>query len=86
MEDAVRRLSEIPAFNLFLNYNRVRTVPPKTVMIHADDLPNVMYYIVSGSVEVMIEDEDGKEMVLSYLNKGQFFGEMGLCTMSAGDR
>ncbi|MDG1462179.1 MAG: cAMP-activated global transcriptional regulator CRP, partial [Gammaproteobacteria bacterium] len=36
------------------------------------------YYIVSGSVEVMIEDEDGNEMVLAYLNKGQFFGEMGL--------
>ena len=26
----------------------------------------------------MIEDEDGNEMVLAYLNKGQFFGEMGL--------
>jgi CRP/FNR family cyclic AMP-dependent transcriptional regulator len=26
----------------------------------------------------MIEDEDGNEMVLSYLNKGEFFGEMGL--------
>ena len=32
----------------------------------------------SGSVEVMIEDEEGNEMVLAYLNKGQFFGEMGL--------
>ena len=47
-------------------------------MIHAGDLPDVMFYIVSGSVEVMIEDEDGNEMVLAYLNKGQFFGEMGL--------
>ena len=47
-------------------------------MIHAGDLPDVMYYIVSGSFEVMIEDEDGNEMVLAYLNKGQFFGEMGL--------
>ena len=27
---------------------------------------------------VSIEDEDGNEMVLAYLNKGQFFGEMGL--------
>ena len=26
----------------------------------------------------MIEDEEGNEMVLAYLNKGQFFGEMGL--------
>ena len=78
MEEAVRPLSEIPAINRFLSYCRVRTVPAKTVMIHAGDLPDVMFYIVSGSVEVMIEDEDGNEMVLAYLNKGQFFGEMGL--------
>jgi CRP/FNR family cyclic AMP-dependent transcriptional regulator len=26
----------------------------------------------------MVEDEEGNEMVLAYLNKGQFFGEMGL--------
>jgi CRP/FNR family cyclic AMP-dependent transcriptional regulator len=47
-------------------------------MIHAGDLPDSLYYIIDGSVEVMIEDEDGNEMVLAYLNKGQFFGEMGL--------
>ena len=68
----------MPAINRFLSYCRVRTVPSKTVMIHAGDLPDVLYYIVSGSVEVMIEDEEGNEMVLAYLNKGQFFGEMGL--------
>jgi len=78
MEKAVRPLSEIPAINRFLSYCRVRTVPAKTVMIHAGDLADVMFFIVSGSVEVMIEDEDGNEMVLAYLNKGQFFGEMGL--------
>jgi CRP/FNR family cyclic AMP-dependent transcriptional regulator len=27
---------------------------------------------------VLIEDEDGHEIVLAYLNKGDFFGEMGL--------
>ena len=48
------------------------------MIIHAGDLPDILYYIISGSVEVMIEDEDGNEMVLAYLNKGQFFGEMGL--------
>ena len=53
-------------------------VDEKTALIHAGDLPDVLYYIIRGSVEVMIEDEDGNEMVLAYLNKGQFFGEMGL--------
>ena len=78
MQTTAKTLSDVPAINRFLSYCRVRTVPSKTVMIHAGDLPDVLYYIVNGSVEVMIEDEDGNEMVLAYLNKGQFFGEMGL--------
>ena len=78
MEEHIRPLSDLPAINRFLSYCRIRTVPSKTVIIHAGDLPDVLYYIISGSVEVMIEDEEGNEMVLAYLNKGQFFGEMGL--------
>src|SRR3972149_4826628 len=78
MEEVVKQLTDIPAINRFLSYCRVRTVPSKTVLIHAGDLPDVLYYIIRGSVEVMIEDEEGNEMVLAYLNKGQFFGEMGL--------
>lgn len=78
VDESVKPLSDIPAINRFLSYCRIRTVPSKTVIIHAGDLPDVLYYIISGSVEVMIEDEEGNEMVLAYLNKGQFFGEMGL--------
>ena len=78
MEDARKDLSDIPAINRFLTYCRTRTVPAKTTVIHAGDLPDILYYIIDGSVEVMIEDEDGNEMVLAYLNKGEFFGEMGL--------
>ncbi len=75
MDETVKPLSDIPAINRFLSYCRIRTVPSKTVIIHAGDLPDVLYYIISGSVEVMIEDEEGNEMVLAYLNKGQFFGD-----------
>lgn len=78
VDEVVKPLSDIPAINRFLSYCRIRTVPSKTVVIHAGDLPDVLYYIISGSVEVMIEDAEGNEMVLAYLNKGQFFGEMGL--------
>jgi len=78
MAESAPNLSDVPAINKFLSLCRIRTVPAKTVVIHAGDLPDILYYIVDGSVEVMIEDEDGNEMVLAYLNKGQFFGEMGL--------
>jgi CRP/FNR family cyclic AMP-dependent transcriptional regulator len=70
--------ADVPVMSRFLSLCRIRSVPAKTVVIHAGDLPDILYYIVDGSVEVMIEDEDGNEMVLAYLNKGQFFGEMGL--------
>jgi CRP/FNR family cyclic AMP-dependent transcriptional regulator len=78
MEEGLKPLNDLPAINRFLSYCRIRTIPSKTVIIHAGDLPDVLYYIIGGSVEVMIEDEEGNEMVLAYLNKGQFFGEMGL--------
>mgnify|MGYP003346220673 CR=1 FL=1 len=59
MEDQVKLIGDVPAINRFLSYCRIRSVPSKTVLIHAGDLPDVLYYIISGSVEVMIEDEDG---------------------------
>lgn len=33
---------------------------------------------------VVIEDDDGREMIMAYLNEGDFFGEMGLFDESAG--
>ena len=47
-------------------------------IIHAGDPSTTLYYITGGSVSVMIEDDTGHEMVLAYLNQGDFFGEMGL--------
>jgi len=64
--------------NEFIELSRTRKLPSKQVVIHAGDVPDSLYYILSGSVEVLIEDEDGNEIVLSYLNKGDFLGEMGL--------
>ena len=64
MAEARKVLSDIPAINRFLTYCRVRTVPSKTVIIHAGDTPDTLYYIVGGSVEVMIEDEDGNDITV----------------------
>ena len=62
----------------FLEHCHRRHYPAKSVIIYAGDKPDVLYYIIDGSVSVLIEDEDGHEIVLAYLNKGDFFGEMGL--------
>lgn len=67
-----------PVIEKFLEHCRVREVPNKTALINAGDPAESMYYIVDGSVAVVMEDEDGNEIVLTYLNAGDFFGEMGL--------
>jgi CRP/FNR family cyclic AMP-dependent transcriptional regulator len=55
-----------------------RRYPAKTTIIHAGDSSSTLYYIIKGAVTVIIEDEEGREMVVAYLNPGDFFGEMGL--------
>lgn len=67
-----------PAIERFLEHSHMKTYPGRSVIIHAGDVPDTLYYITQGSVSVMIEDNNGHEMVMAYLNKGDFFGEMGL--------
>ena len=68
----------ISSLDRFLAQCHRRRYPSKSVIIHAGDTPDVLYYIIDGSVTVLIEDDQGREIVLAYLNKGDFFGEMGL--------
>lgn len=62
----------------FLAHCKVREVPNKTILINAGDIAETLYFLIAGSVAVVMEDEDGNEIVLTYLNAGEFFGEMGL--------
>lgn len=67
-----------PSIDRFLQHCHRRRYPAKSTIICAGDKPDVLYYILEGSVSVLIEDDEGREIVLAYLNKGEFFGEMGL--------
>ena len=69
---------DVEALNRFLSYCHSRKFPKKTTIIRPGDLANTLYYIVSGSVTISYENEDGKELILAYLNEGDFIGEMGL--------
>jgi CRP/FNR family cyclic AMP-dependent transcriptional regulator len=62
----------------FLEQCHKKVYPPKHVIIKEGDPSNDLFYIISGSVTVMIEDHKGREIVLAYLNPGDFFGEIGL--------
>jgi CRP/FNR family cyclic AMP-dependent transcriptional regulator len=68
----------IPNLDSFLGQCHRRKYPAKSTIIYAGDESDALYYIMKGSVTVVIEDDDGREMVMAYLNEGDFFGEMGL--------
>lgn len=62
----------------FLAHCHRRRYPAKSTLIYAGDNSDSLYYIIKGSVTVLIEDDEGREMIVAYLNDGDFFGEMGL--------
>lgn len=54
------------------NYSR------NTVIISEGDQSHSFYMINSGKVKVFLDDDQGKEIVLSILGPGEYFGEMSL--------
>ncbi len=62
----------------FLVHCHRRRYPTKSTIIYAGDRSDSLYYTLKGSVTVLIEDDEGHEMIVAYLNDGDFFGEMGL--------
>ena len=55
------------------NYNR-----EDTVVLEGDDSMQALYLIATGSVQVYMTGIDGRETILSFLERGDFFGEMSL--------
>jgi CRP/FNR family cyclic AMP-dependent transcriptional regulator len=67
---------EKPAVQAFVAAAHKRSFPPKHTIVHVGAEPNALFLILEGSVSVLKEDADGREIVLAYLNPGEFFGEM----------
>ncbi len=70
--------AHIPHIEEFLAQCQLRKYPARSAIIQAGESSQSLYFIVSGSVSVIIQDDDGHDMVVAYLNAGDFFGEMGL--------
>lgn len=65
-----------PVIQAFIAQARKRSYPPKHTIIRAGDTPTSLYLLLEGSVSIQLEDPNGREFVLAYLEPGHFFGEM----------
>lgn len=61
---------------------RKKTVPAGTNMITAEQPGEVVYVILEGTVKILIEQMDGREVILAFLGAGDTVGEMSLVDSS----
>ena len=55
-----------------------RSAPRASTIMAAGDEIDSLYIVISGRLKVMMSDSEGKEVILSLIGPGEFFGEMGL--------
>ena len=67
--DRLKRLAEVL---------RKKTVPAGTNMITAEQPGEVVYVMLEGTVKILIEQVDGREVILAFLGAGDTVGEMSL--------
>ncbi|MDD5323640.1 MAG: cAMP-activated global transcriptional regulator CRP [Methylococcales bacterium] len=67
------------ALEHFLSFCHIKKYPAKTTLIRPGDTGDRLYFIIDGSVSVSVEEaDDGHELILAYLNKNEFIGEIGV--------
>ncbi|WDS35615.1 cAMP-activated global transcriptional regulator CRP [Pseudoxanthomonas sp.] len=62
----------------FLSNSHRRRYPARADVFRPGDPAGTLYYVVSGSVSILAEEEEDRELVLGYFGPGEFVGEMGL--------
>lgn len=75
---AITLTPKIKNVTKFLEHCEIRSFTRKSTIIAASNRCDSLFLILEGSVTILIEGADGKEIILTYLNQGNFFGEIGL--------
>jgi CRP-like cAMP-binding protein len=57
---------------------QVRTRPAESIIVAQEDAGDAMFVLVSGRAKVALFGDNGRELTLSELRPGDFFGEMSL--------
>ncbi len=77
MRDRACTISQ-QAIERFLAHCRRRRFAKKSVIVRPGDAADTLMYLIKGNAVVTLEDEDGDDVILAYLNAGEFIGEIGL--------
>lgn len=81
-------IESVPMLKALQSYERMnladalvpRSYSEAERIIQEGDAADGMYFIEAGTVRIMVMDDNGKEVEINRLTKGQYFGELALVT------
>ncbi|MDR2689731.1 MAG: Crp/Fnr family transcriptional regulator [Azoarcus sp.] len=56
----------------------MKRFPRGQAVVREGDVTDFVYFVLTGSLKVVVSNEDGREVILSILGRGELFGEMGM--------
>ncbi len=85
MEKSIERLKDIPLFkylskkelSLICKLGKLKKYKKGEVIIYEGEKGDAIYLINKGEVKVSLISDDGREITLTFLKEGDFFGEVG---------
>lgn len=69
---------DVATIDRFLLNSHRRRYPARADVFRPGDPAGTLYYVISGSISIIAEEDDDRELVLGYFGPGEFVGEMGL--------
>ena len=78
MASLIQRNPDFGNMEAFLSVAHKRKYPRGSTIIYAGERSDSIFYITQGSVTVLVEDESEREIIVAYLNAGDFVGEMAM--------
>ncbi len=76
MADEARMRLEAADLAEIARHGTVREFKPKTVLVTEGESTNALYIILEGRVRAFVSDANGREVVLSIMGPGEYFGEI----------
>ena len=83
LEEAIREFSLLAALpatdqERLLEGMSPLSLPAGSLIIHQGDAPDAMYLLLEGRMKVFLANEEGRELILDFLEVGDAFGELAL--------
>ena len=74
----IRVQNMLPDIESFLDHCERQQHSAKSILVNAGEPSESFFFVLDGSLSIILKSDNGHDMVVNYVNPGDFFGEVGL--------